>query len=125
MHDSRQRTFRLVGAIEDLVAQEALALRAGEFTLAGELAGRVAPLISDLAANPAAHAVLRGDRDLQGRMRAVQTMRRHSGEWLEGELQRVGAGLHETSAAQGRVARFAPVYGGAPAVPLRRLDCVG
>ncbi len=125
MHDPRQRTFRLVGAIEDLVAQEALALRAGEFSLAGELAGRVAPLIADLAANPAAQSVLRADRDLQGRIRAVQTMRRASGEWLDSEMERVGAGLHETSAAQGRVARIAPVYGGGPAVPTSRLNYVG
>lgn len=125
MRDPRQRTARLVDAIEDLVAQEALALRAGEFTLAREFTARVAPLLADLAASDGARTVLLGDPDLQNRIRGVHALRRDSSAWLEAEMARVSGELQETSAARGRVARIAPVYGQPAGAATSRLNCVG
>jgi len=101
-----QTCARLLSALEDLVAQEALLLRAADF--AGVLATqeRAAPLVERLAA-------LAGTADaaIRVRINGVLSLRSRSLEWLAAEMARVREDLQTMQVSSRRVAQIAPVYG--------------
>lgn len=107
MPPAAKRCARLIAALEDLAAQEAAAVRTGEFARAGELAERCAPLVDDLVGR-AGEIV---ETALQERIRDVNALRARSAEALGREIVRVHEELAQTELARGRAARIAPVYG--------------
>lgn len=110
MPSSTQRCARLVAALEDLAGQEEAALRTGEFAAVASVQARTAALLDDLAA----HANAADERSRE-RIGAVQARRARTSAWLAEEIERSRAELRQTEVSQRRVARIAPVYGGAPA----------
>lgn len=97
---------RLLGALEDLAAQEALLLRAADFQAVLATQERAAPLVERLAA-------LAGTADAAVRIRVsgVLALRARSLEWLSAEMARVRADLQQMQSSHRRIAQFAPVYG--------------
>ena len=110
-----------MAALEDLIAEEATALRGREFSVVTELQERVAPLLTALAAETAAFS----DGSLQNRLRAVHARRAESSAMLEEALGFARESLRETNLARGRAAQIAPVYGSMAAAPRRSLSFVG
>jgi hypothetical protein len=100
-----QTCARLLAALEDLVAQEALLLRAADF--AGVLATqeRAAPLIERLTA-----LATTADAAVRVRVGAVLALRSRSLEWLGSEMARVREELQGMQAGRRRLAQCAPVY---------------
>ncbi len=97
---------RLIGALEDLAAQEALLLRGADFTAVLATQARAAPLVERLVA-------LAGTADAAARARlsAVQALRSRSLEWLGAELARGREELQAMQVSRRRIAQIAPVYG--------------
>ena len=108
MQAPQQRCARLIAALEDLVAQEAAALRTGNYTDASAIEDRCAPLVDDLVAH--ADEIL--EETLRERLRALNGVRARSSELLGEEIARMRGELDQTEVAQRRAAAFAPVYGG-------------
>ena len=100
--------MRIAGALEDLVAQEALALESRDYTEVSILQDRAAPLVEFLAQNAATHG---GDAALRMRIKAVQQRRTGSAALLATEIVRARAELCESGFAQRQVAKIAPAYG--------------
>ena len=100
--------MRIAGALEDLAAQESVALGARDFSAAQAVQERAAPLVEFLAANAAA---LAGDSVLRTRIAAVQMLRARSAARLEAEVTCARVELGEARFAQRQVAKIAPAYG--------------
>ena len=106
MNREAQPFARLLSALEDLIAQEAVLLRAADY--AGVLATqqRSAPLVDRLV-GLAAHA----DTAVRTRIAAIITRRTAGMVWLAEDIERTRVELSEMQASQHRAARIAPVYG--------------
>lgn len=109
MENSAQKCARILSALEDLAGQETAALQSGHFAAAAEILSRAAPLIDFLAGDGTAAL----DRTLRERLRCVAELRARNSAWLARELARTRDELRHTQAAERRVSRVAPVYGGA------------
>jgi hypothetical protein len=112
METPAQRCTRLAAALDDLAAQEAAALAAGDFDTVLALQDRAAPLVEFLAARAgeiARHA------PLAAALAAVQARRGRSAAHLAAAIARARGELAEAGAARRRVARIAPAYGRGPA----------
>jgi hypothetical protein len=96
---------RLLAALEDLVSQEAVLLRAADYSGVLSTQERAAPLIERLAALAAT-----ADAAVRTRVAAVTVLRARSLEWLAGEIARVRIELAEMAVSERQVARVAPVY---------------
>lgn len=109
MATTAETWVRLLGALEDLAAQEALLLRGSDF--AGVLAtqARAGPLIARLAT-----LAETADAGVRLRVKSVLALRARSLEWLETEMSRVRDELQTMQVSSRRVAQFAPVYGHGP-----------
>jgi hypothetical protein len=96
---------RLLAALEDLVSQEAVLLRAADYP--GVLAAqeRAAPLVERLAALAAT-----ADAAVRTRVAAVLALRSASLDWLAGEMDRVRGELAAMESSERRVAQVAPAY---------------
>ena len=110
-----QRGVRLLGALEDLVAQEAQALRAADYAAVAYLQERTGAILDDLAGQPESM----WEPALRARLETLRADRAGTLARLETGLREVQEALRETSAARGRAARIAPAYGG-PAAPAPR-----
>lgn len=108
METPAQRCARIVGALEDLVSQEALALENGDIAAVLDLQDRTAPLVEFLTTVPLSHATAPG---IRGRIAALQERRAQTEARLRVELDRARAELQETVLGQRRAAQIAPVYG--------------
>ncbi len=107
METSHQRCLRIAGALEDLVAQEAAALESRDYSAAGNLQDRAAPLVEFLAQNAPVHAV---DAVLRSRIAAVQQLRARSSAQLAIEIERTRVDLLDSEQARRQVAKIAPAY---------------
>ncbi len=96
---------RLLTALEDLVSQEAVLLRAADYSGVLATQERAAPLVERLAA-----LATTADAAVRMRVAAVTALRSRSLEWLAGEMARVRTELSEMAASERQVARVAPVY---------------
>ncbi len=115
-----EQCLRIVDALEDLVAQEAVALRDGEFSTLIALADRAAPLVDFLGATAGALS----DRRLRERIMAVYTRRADGAAQLAEKIRANRVEMATTHATQRTVARIAPVYG--RSLPTtRQLSAVG
>src|SRR5687767_9239222 len=95
MQSAVQRCRRLMRALEDLAAQEATTLRAGNFAVVADSQDRAEVLIDDLVAHDDAM-----DDDLRERLKALREVRARSSEWLAIELAQTRDALAETGVAQ-------------------------
>lgn len=121
METPAQRCVRIVAALEDLAAQEAASIAAGDYPGALAVQDRAEPLV-DFLANDA--SVPRNDTQLRKRVASICTRRQSTGEKLGAEMTQVRAELQQMQAAQSRVAKIAPVYGSEkPAI--RRWQAIG
>jgi len=108
METPTQRWVRIVTALEDLVAQEGMALASRDFAAMLALQERTAPLVDFLAAS----AVDDGrEPGLRIRIAALHRQRTQNSDSLAAEIERTRADLHQMQVTRQRVARIAPVYG--------------
>ncbi len=105
MSSPAQTCARLLAALEDLVSQEAVLLRAADFSGVLATQERAAPLVERLAA-----LATTADAAVRTRVAAVIALRSRSLEWLAGEMERVRSELAGMEASERQVARVAPVY---------------
>jgi len=109
MESAAQRCERIVAALEDLAAQEAAGVAQGDYSAVQALHARTAPLVEFLADAGSEPLSVPG---LRRRLVAVYELRHRSGEALATAMARTRLELAQTQAAQRRVARLAPTYGG-------------
>lgn len=122
METPAQTCARLLVALEDLAAQEAIRLEARDFAGAVKIQERAAPLVEHLAAHGA--AVAASDTAFRSRVAAFQARRLRTGEWIAEQMARTREQLQRVEASQRRATQIAPVYGGTPK-PTRQLCAVG
>jgi hypothetical protein len=120
METPAQRCARIVSALEDLVNQEAAALRAGDFDAVNEIQDRAAPLVEFLAL----HATEGDTPQLRQRIGTLETQRQRSADELDAGIARLRDEMQRTTVARRRVAQIAPVYG-RPSAPRPQLRAVG
>jgi len=101
----RNKFQRVLGALEDLVAQEELLLLAGDFSALAELQDRAEPLVEFLAA---ASSV--ADESLRGRVSAVIGRRTVSGKKLSQQIDQVRGDLREIQTSRQRLVQVVPAY---------------
>lgn len=122
MDSTNQMCARLVVALEDLTAQEALSVGQRDFAAVASIQDRAAPLVELLAAKASDIT----DAALHTRLAALHARRSRTGEWLDEHVDLARAELQETHASQRRVAQVAPAYGRPIKVPPpRQLSAVG
>lgn len=121
METPTQMCARLVTALEDLVAQEAVCLQTRNFAAVVSIQDRALPLIELLVA----HAADVLDPQLRERISAIIERRHETGAWLTAELERTRMELHAVQAGQRRAAQVAPVYGGRNTAPRSTLSVIG
>lgn len=111
---------RLVTALEDLAAQEAVCLQTRNFGAVISIQDRARPLVEHLAV----HGPDVADEALRRRIAALIAKRNESGAWLAAEIDRTREQLHTLEGNRRRVARIAPAYG-AGVRSRRQLSAVG
>ena len=121
METAAQRCVRIVSALEDLVAQESVALANRDFAAILALQERTAPLVDFLVETGPACLEQRG---LQARVAALHQQRTQNSDSLATEIEHSRAELQQTQVTQRRVARIAPAYS-QPAAARRQLQAVG
>lgn len=120
METTAQTCARLLVAFEDLSAQEAMALREGDFAAVADIQARSAPLVEYLGD----HGPATADQVFLARIRALLLRRKESADWLAAQIEQTREELRQTRASEQRAARIAPVYG-SNVPPVTRLSAVG
>ncbi len=120
METTAQTCVRLLEALDDLSAQEAAALREGDFAAVAEIQARSAPLVEYLGDHGPAVA----DQVFLARIRALLLRRQASADRLAAQIEQTREELRQTRASEQRAARIAPVYRSNVA-PVVRLSAVG
>jgi hypothetical protein len=121
METPAQRCGRLVAALDDLAAQEAVALHARRFEEARAVQNRAAPLVDFLVAC----GVDVADDALRSRVSALLLRRNQTDKWLADQIERVRAELQQSEETQRRLAQVAPAYGRSGTSFRRQLKAVG
>lgn len=104
----QQQTFnRLVGALEDLVTQEAATLAERNYEAAGQIQLRAQPVVEAIAdlGGSVSDAVARA------RVAGLLARRQHSIDFLESQLATARAELMAVQESTLRAAQIAPAYG--------------
>lgn len=107
METPEHAVARLVDALEDLVAQESVAVHTDDYALIEFIqlrAGAIGEKLASLAADAAVPAVRR-------RVEALQVQRWQNGEALRQRLADVSAELGRLQGVRQRLTRVAPAYG--------------
>lgn len=120
METAAQACARLVTALEDLAAQEAVCLQTRNFDAVVSIQNRAAPLVEHLAK----HGPEVADDELRNRIAAVLARRTETGAWLMAEIERTRERLNSLQANQRRVSKIAPAYSQS-AGPRRQFSAVG
>lgn len=108
MSSSPHRTFdRLLGALDELVAQETATLASGDFEAVADIQQRAAPLVDGLTALGAEAA----DDIARARVAALLARRQHNIDFIETQLATAREELLALQEGARRVARVLPVYG--------------
>jgi hypothetical protein len=100
---------RLLSALEDFASQEAVLLRSLDLVEAVQISERAAPLVEKLCAL----AIDPGVVTLRPRVEDLVARRRRNAVLLDTHLARLQGELRRIDEARVRLARVAPVYGGA------------
>lgn len=104
---SRERFHRLLGALDELVSQEANDVAAGDFEAVGAVQRRAAPVVAELAALGPDVA-----NDLaRARVAALLARRQHNIDLIETQLATARAELLAVQESASRLGRIAPAYG--------------
>jgi hypothetical protein len=109
MESPFQTAQRLLSALEDFASQEAVLLRSLDLVEAVQISERAAPLVEKLCAL----AVDPGVAVLRPRVEDLVARRRRNSVLLDAHLARLQGELRRIDEARVRLARVAPVYGGA------------
>ena len=112
--------FPLLGALEDLVAQEAASLASGDFAAMIDLQQRAEPLIAHLGRHGAGIV----DDDFRARVGDWLARRREIAGLLAARISETRERLNQLEASRRRVARVGPAYGQGAGMS-RRLSAVG
>ncbi|MBI2510766.1 MAG: hypothetical protein HYV96_02200 [Opitutae bacterium] len=115
METPLQTALRLLSALEDLAGQEAVLLRSLDLVEAVQISERAAPLIEKLCAL----SIDPGVAALRPRVEELVAQRRRNAVLLDSHLARLQGELRRIDEARSRLARVAPVYGGAMPVESR------
>jgi hypothetical protein len=121
---TQERFHRLLGALDELIAQEAGNLAERDFEAVGAVQRRAEPVIAELAA-------LASDVDSElarARVAAVLARRQHNLDLIESQLATARTELLAVQESTSRLGRIAPAYGRAER-PMRsgmlRLNAAG
>ena len=106
METPLQTAARLLAALEDLAAQEAVLLRTLDFVDAVAVQERAAPLVDQLAAL-ALHPEV---ASLRTKVKALVDRRQQSRHFLDAQLSRLQSELRRIDEARSRLSRVAPAY---------------
>jgi hypothetical protein len=106
METPAQRCHRLIGALDDLAAQEAASLAAGDIEAVLALQKRAAPLVQDLGARGPAVA----DEGLRSRVAAWLGRRRQIMDCLSTRMEEARRQIGQLDASRRRVAQVGPAY---------------
>jgi hypothetical protein len=106
METTAQRCTRLLGAMEDLLAQEAASLAAGDMDAVIALQQRIEPLVQDLGRRGPAVA----DDCLRDRVAAWLGRRREVSNLLTARVEELRQQISQLDASRRRVARVGPAY---------------
>lgn len=115
METPLQTARRLLGALEELAAEEAANLSNLDFVEAVQVIERATPLVvrlAELAEHPEVHSLRPQVQDLLIR-------RRQNVALLDRHLTGIQSEMRRVDEARGRLARVAPVYAGGAASPSR------
>ncbi len=102
---------RILTALEELVMQEAVILKAGDLSAVVEIQSRIEPLVAFLATQGGSAL----DADVKSRVTALYKARTHSVAWLNAQMTRNRTELLAISSRQRVIAQVAPAYGAAAA----------
>lgn len=120
METTAQRCTRILGAMEDLLAQEAASLAVGDMDAVIALQQRIEPLVQDLGRRgPAVD-----DAALRDRVAAWLGRRREISNQISVRVEELRRQISELDASRRRVARVGPAYAQA-ATSSQRLRLVG
>jgi hypothetical protein len=122
MQTPAQRCTRIVAALEDLVAQETVALANHDYAAVLTLQERTAPLVDFIVTNGAAYVTA---PELRARLDLLQRRRGQNSASLTAEIERARTEFQETCVAQRRVASVAPAYAKTVKATSQRLQAVG
>jgi hypothetical protein len=103
----RQKFHRLVGALDELVAQETATLADRDFATVSEIQERAAPIVAGLAALGPDVA----DELARARVAGLLARRQHNIDFIEAQLATARDELQALQESTRRVASIAPVYG--------------
>jgi hypothetical protein len=106
METTLQTARRLLAALEELAAQEAILFRTLEFTEAVAVQERATPLVrrlGELAEEP-------GIGELRPRVTALLARREQSFHFLQTQIERLHLEARRIEEARARLTRMAPVY---------------
>jgi hypothetical protein len=105
---NQQQTFnRLVGALEDLVTQEAATLAERNYEATGQIQLRAQPLVEAIAGLGDSVS----DEVARARVAGLLARRQHSIDFLESQLATARAELMAVQESTLRAAQIAPAYG--------------
>jgi hypothetical protein len=112
---------RVIAALDDLVEQEAAALRNEDWTAVAGLQERIGPLVDFLTLEG-----MQGTNgsELRDRMAAVYARREGTSRLLARTIEQTKRDLEQTRVVRRRVAQIAPAYAGIAATR-HRLQAVG
>lgn len=119
MKTPAQTLARLLGSLEDLVAQERIALEAEDFTTVHELQLRTSPLIGRIAELASA-----ADRPMRDRLVSVLEQRQREQEKLAARMAEIRSQLGQLDGSRRRLTQIAPAYGRV-APETRQLNAAG
>ena len=118
MKPFEQTCTRIAEALQTLVAEEAPAIRAGDYGAVADLQQRASPLVEYLARH-AGHA-----GQAHAAIASLRAQRHETSERLAGEMARVRDELCALEFSRRRLARIGPAYARGTA-PMGRLSAVG
>ena len=106
MQSESQKFNRILSALDELVTQEMVTARAGDYAAVNEIQRRAAPLVETLAdLGPDA-----ADAAAQARVAGLLARRQHNIDFIESQLATARAELLAVQTSTGRMARIAPAY---------------
>lgn len=107
MKSSSENFGRLLNALDDLVWQEAVTVKSGDYQAVRSIQLRAEPLVNALAAlGPD-----RADKNARAKIANLLARRQHSIDFIESQLATARDELLALQESATRVAQIAPVYG--------------
>ncbi len=120
----RERFHRLLGALDELVSQEANNVVEGDFEAVAAVQRRAAPVVDEIAA-----LAPEVDNEIaRARVAALLARRQHNIDLIETQLATARSELLAVQESMSRLGRIAPAYGRAEREPrggMSRLNATG